>query len=51
MYIIAIKRGAQYIYGPGKNDTILAGDVLIAKGPEESADFFIDVANGDETKL
>ena len=51
MYIIAIKRGSQYIYGPSRDTVILAGDVLIAKGPEESADFFLDLAEGIETEL
>ena len=51
MYIIAIKRGEQYIYGPGKETVIQAGDILIAKGPEESADFFMDVASGEEREL
>ena len=51
MYIIAIKRGNQYIYGPSRDTVILAGDVLIAKGPEESADFFLDLAEGIETEL
>ena len=51
MYIIAIKRGSQYIYGPSRDTVILAGDSLIAKGPEESADFFLDLAEGLETEL
>lgn len=51
MYIIAIKRGNQYIYGPGWDAVIRAGDILIAKGPEESADFFVDLANGTEREL
>ena len=51
MYIIAIKRGSQYIYGPSRETVIEAGDVLIAKGPEESADFFLDLAEGIETEL
>ena len=51
MYIIAIKRGSQYIYGPSKETVLQAGDSLIAKGPEESADFFLDLAEGTETEL
>ena len=51
MYIIAIKRGSQYIYGPSRETVILAGDSLIAKGPEESADFFLDLAEGLETEI
>lgn len=51
MYVIAIKRGNQYIYGPGKDSRIEVGDILLAKGPEESADFFIDVADGTEREL
>lgn len=51
MYVIAIKRGNKFIYGPDRNTQILAGDILIAKGPEESADFFMDLADGTETEL
>ncbi len=47
MYVLAIKRGNQFIYGPNKFTVINAGDVLIARGPEESADYFIDLATGD----
>ena len=47
MYVIAIKRGNQFIYGPAKFTTINAGDVLIARGPEESADYFMDLATGE----
>ena len=47
MYVIAIKRGNQFIYGPDKFTTINAGDVLIARGPEESADYFMDLATGE----
>ena len=47
MYVIAIKRGIQFIYGPDKFTTINAGDVLIARGPEESADYFMDLATGE----
>lgn len=51
MYVIAIKRGEEYVYGPGKETVINAEDMLIARGPEESAGFFIDVANGIEKEL
>ena len=47
MYVLAIKRGNQFIYGPDKFTTINAGDVLIARGPEESADYFMDLATGE----
>ena len=47
MYVIAIKHGNQFIYGPDKFTTINAGDVLIARGPEESADYFMDLATGE----
>ena len=47
MYVIAIKRGNQFIYGPDKFTTINAGDVLIARGPEGSADYFMDLATGE----
>ena len=51
MYIIAIKRNNQFLYWPDKYTRIDAGDILIAKGPDESADYFVDVATGKEKKL
>ena len=35
----------------GSITEIKAGDVLIARGPEESADYFIDIATGAEKEL
>lgn len=49
MFVIAIKRGRQYIYGPGKTTMIHSGDVLIVKGPEEGVDWFKAFAAGEET--
>lgn len=51
MYVIAIKRGDRFIYAPSKDEVMLAGDVIIAKGPEDAADFFIDLADGTEKEL
>jgi len=48
MFVIAVKRGKQYIYGPGKDSEMLAGDVLIAKGPEEGVEWFKAFAAGTE---
>lgn len=48
MFIIAIKRGKQYIFGPGKDTRIQEGDVLIAKGPEDGVEWFKDFADGKE---
>lgn len=49
MFVIAIKRGKQYIYGPGKDTVIHAGDVLIAKGPEDGVSWFRGFADGTES--
>ncbi len=51
MYIIVIKRGNQYIYGPDKYTRMEIGDVLIAKGPDESADEFIDIVTGKQKEI
>jgi len=51
MYLIAIKRGNQYIYGPDKNEVLRVGDVIIARGPEEGADFFRGLADGSEREI
>lgn len=33
--IIAIRRGEDWFYGPGRDTEVLAGDVLVARGPDE----------------
>jgi uncharacterized protein with PhoU and TrkA domain len=51
MYVIAVKRGNRYIYGPDRDFVVMAGDALIAKGPEEGADQFIGLADGTVKEL
>ena len=51
MYVIAIKRGNNFIYRPSRNTVMKAGDMLIAKGPDDAADYFIGLADGSETDL
>jgi uncharacterized protein with PhoU and TrkA domain len=51
MFVIAIKRDNTYIYGPGKATVMEAGDVMIARGPEEGADFFKGLADGSEREI
>lgn len=48
MFVIAIKRGKQYIYGPGKDTVINEGDVLIANGSEDGVEMFRAFADGSE---
>lgn len=48
MFVIAIKRDREYIFGPGKSTRIEAGDILIAKGPEEGAPYFKELADGTD---
>lgn len=48
MWVIAIKRDRRYIYGPDKNTVIEAGDLLIARGPEDGEEYFKDLASGKE---
>ncbi|HIJ00138.1 MAG: hypothetical protein PWQ88_575 [Candidatus Methanomethylophilaceae archaeon] len=48
MFAIAIKRGKKYIFGPDKNTRIEEGDVIIARGPEEGEEYFVDLASGKE---
>lgn len=49
MFVLAIKRGKQYIYGPGKSDRIQAEDVLIVRGPEDGVEWFKAFADGTES--
>jgi uncharacterized protein with PhoU and TrkA domain len=51
MFVIAIKRDKEYIFGPGRNTKIEAGDILIAKGPEEGVSVFRDFADGTDKDL
>ncbi len=51
MYVIAIKRGENFIYRPGRDEVLRVGDVLIAKGPDDAADYFIGLADGSETDI
>ncbi|MCQ2056276.1 MAG: potassium channel protein [archaeon] len=50
-YVLAIKRGDRFMYGPDKNALILANDVLIVRGPEESSELFSDIASGVKTEF
>jgi uncharacterized protein with PhoU and TrkA domain len=49
MFVIAIKRDRKYIYGPNKSTKMAAGDILIARGPEDGEEFFKDLAMGKES--
>jgi Uncharacterized conserved protein len=51
MFVIAIKRDREYIFGPGKNTKMEAGDILIAKGPEEGMTWFKGLADGSDQEL
>ncbi len=51
MWIIAIKRGTNWIYGPDENTNIEKGDVLIARGPKEGEKDFLNVTSGKKSKL
>jgi uncharacterized protein with PhoU and TrkA domain len=51
MFVIAIKRDREYIFGPGRSTRIEAGDILIAKGPEEGVAWFRDLADGTDKEL
>ncbi len=51
MFVIAIKRDREYIFGPGKLTRMEAGDILIAKGPEEGVSCFKGLADGTDQEL
>ncbi|MDR1954893.1 MAG: potassium channel protein [Candidatus Methanoplasma sp.] len=51
MFVIAIKRDREYIFGPGRNTKMEAGDIMIARGPEEGVAYFKDLADGTEKDL
>jgi len=51
MFVIAIKRDKEYIFGLVKNTTIEEGDILIAKGPEGGVPVFKALADGSDKEL
>ena len=44
MWIIAVKRGKRWVYGPDGDFVLQAGDMVISRGPTESEDDFIALA-------
>ncbi len=44
MWVIAIKRGKRWIYGPGGSVTVQPGDWVIAGGPPDTEDEFVEAA-------
>ncbi|MDH7508078.1 MAG: PhoU domain-containing protein [Methanomassiliicoccales archaeon] len=46
MWLVAIKRGKKYIYGPDKHTIVLPQDVLIARGPPDGEEYFKCLAAG-----
>jgi uncharacterized protein with PhoU and TrkA domain len=46
MFVIAIRRGRRYIYGPDRRTPIVEGDTLYARGPEDGEQYLKDLASG-----
>jgi len=51
MWIIAIRRGTKWIYGPERDEKLMAGDTLFVKGPEEGMKKLNRLASGKLRKL
>jgi uncharacterized protein with PhoU and TrkA domain len=48
MWVVAVKRGRKYLYGPDKGAVLEAGDVVIARGPPDAEKYFHDLCSGEE---
>ncbi len=51
MWVIAIKRGKKWVFGPTENTRIMANDILIAKGPIEGVKHFKDPCSGKSREI
>ena len=51
MFLLAIRREDDYIFGPGWNSRLESGDILIAKGPEDAVPYFKDLADGTRSEF
>ncbi|MCX6650325.1 MAG: potassium channel protein [Methanomassiliicoccales archaeon] len=48
MWVVAIKRGRKYLYGPEKDAKLEVGDVVISRGPPDAEKYFQDLCQGEE---
>ncbi|HUT27289.1 MAG TPA: PhoU domain-containing protein [Methanomassiliicoccales archaeon] len=48
MWVVAIKRGRKYLYGPDKSTKLEIGDVVISRGPPDAEKYFQDLCFGKE---
>lgn len=48
MWVFAIKRGKDWIYGPTENDRLMVGDVVFARGSRRAAEQLQKIATGVE---
>jgi len=46
MWVIAIRRGSKWLFGPDENTQIKENDILIARGPEEGEKELLKLARG-----
>ncbi|MCK5559793.1 MAG: PhoU family transcriptional regulator, partial [Thermoplasmata archaeon] len=46
MWVIAIRRGKEWLFGPDENTDIKVEDILIARGPEEGEKSLLRLARG-----
>ena len=46
MWVIAIRRGSKWLFGPDENTQIKEKDILIARGPEEGEKELLKLARG-----
>jgi len=51
MQVIAMRHKNRWLYGPNKNTTIDAEDILFAKGPEDGESHLIALADGSSDEI
>ena len=51
MWIIALRRGDEFLYGPGGDTTLQVGDVLFLQGPADGVDVVRALAGGTPHQL
>ena len=51
MFVLAVRREDDYIFGPGWDTRLEAGDILSARGPEDAVSYFKDIVDGTRTEF
>jgi uncharacterized protein with PhoU and TrkA domain len=51
MWVIAVRRGKKWFFGPDENTVLRKDDIIIVRGPKEAEEDLIKIASGRKRKI